>query len=108
MSLAGVSSLPDACSGLTYCAVPSTVPVRVSRAASRARAIPKSVILTWPSSVTSRLPGLMSRWMTPLRCAAYRPLAACSMMSSVTWGSRAPFRERIAASGSPCTSSMTR
>ena len=34
-----------------------------------ARAMPKSVTLTWPSSVMSTLPGLMSRWITPWRWA---------------------------------------
>ena len=32
-------------------------------------AMPKSVTFTWPSSVSSTLPGLMSRCTTPLRCA---------------------------------------
>lgn len=108
MSLAGVSVVPDACSGLTYWAVPRMVPVAVSGAASSARAMPKSVILTWPVPVTSRLPGLTSRWITPARWAAYRPRAVCSTTSSVTSGPSAPLRARMADSGSPRTSSITR
>ncbi len=30
-----------------------------------ARAMPKSVTFTWPSSVIRTLPGFTSRWMTP-------------------------------------------
>ena len=52
--------LPWACSGDTYWAVPTTMPVRVSGAAAAALAIPKSVIFTLPFWVISRLPGLMS------------------------------------------------
>lgn len=63
--MAGVNRSPEACSGLTYWAVPSTMPVWVSGVASSARAMPKSVILMTPVSVTSRLLGLMSRWITP-------------------------------------------
>ena len=32
-----------------------------------ARAMPKSMTLTWPDGVSMTLAGLMSRWMMPLR-----------------------------------------
>ncbi len=36
-----------------------------------------SKILTVPVESTSKFPGLMSRWTTPLLCAKESPLAAC-------------------------------
>ena len=47
--------------------VPSS-PVSVSTRKRRAR--PKSSTFTCPASLTMMLPGLMSRWTTPLACAA--------------------------------------
>ena len=61
MSLAPVACLPSACSGERYCGVPMTCPVWVSATASAARAMPKSVIFTVRSGVTSRLAGFTSR-----------------------------------------------
>jgi hypothetical protein len=54
-----------------YVGVPIALPVTVSRVpASIARAIPKSVTIARPESgSSSTLSGLMSRWMTPRRCA---------------------------------------
>ncbi len=108
MSVDGVRALPEACSGLTYCAVPSTVPVMVMREPSRARAMPKSVTLMIPVSVTRMLPGLMSRWMMPDRCAVCSARAVWPITSRVTSGLSVPLRASIAASGSPGTSSITR
>ena len=51
-------------------ASPSTRPALVIGASATLRAMPKSVSLTRPSSATSTLPGLTSRWVMPLRCAA--------------------------------------
>ena len=45
--------------------MPMTWPVAVSGTWSAMRAMPKSVILTRPSGVISRLPGLMSRCTSP-------------------------------------------
>ena len=72
-----------------YATVPSTTPGPVSRASvgecvsssvptTACRARPKSRIFTIPSFVTKRFSGLMSRWMTPLSCAAARPRVTCS------------------------------
>ena len=60
-----------ACSGLMYTGVPSVTPVCVSFSApdaSAARAMPKSARSAWPSS-SRTFSGLMSRWITPWRCA---------------------------------------
>ena len=61
---------PRACSGLRYCAVPTTPCdwVIVAAESSSARAMPKSMTLTMPCSEIMMLPGLMSRWMMPMRC----------------------------------------
>src|SRR2546430_12047610 len=60
------STLLDAtCSGDMYWGVPTVVPVLVTVEAwesSARRAIPKSAILTSPSSDISRFSGLTSRW----------------------------------------------
>ncbi len=58
---ASASLAPLICSGDMYAAVPIPVPVRVTRAESATLAIPKSVILTTPSGLTSTLEGLISR-----------------------------------------------
>ena len=70
MSVVGDAGCPEACSGERYCTVPMTWPVAVSGTWSAMRAMPKSVILTRPSGVMSRLPGLMSRCTRPAACAA--------------------------------------
>ena len=47
--------------------MPITAPVWVRLSSVfTARAMPKSVTFTWPSSVISTFPGLMSRWITPV------------------------------------------
>ena len=60
---------PRACSGERYCAVPMTAAVAVmaEEESAMARAMPKSMTLTWPAGVSMTLAGLMSRWMMPLR-----------------------------------------
>jgi hypothetical protein len=45
--------------------VPITMPVAVTGTDPSALAMPKSVILTPPVSVSIRLPGLTSRWTMP-------------------------------------------
>ena len=59
--------------------------VRLSSVAM-ARAMPKSVTLTWPSVVMSTLPGFTSRWTTPWRWA--KPSAAATLAPIVATLSR--------------------
>ena len=111
MSEASVTWAPVACSGETYIAVPITMPVSVrcdAWAAATAVAMPKSVIFVVPPAATRRLPGLMSRCTMPAWWAASSARAAWLTMSSVASGESRPARARIADSGSPLTSSMTR
>ncbi len=63
--------LPAACSGDMYRGVPMTWPVivRLSSSLSTSLARPKSVTLIRPLLSIRMLPGLMSRWTTPLSCA---------------------------------------
>ena len=82
MSVVGDAGCPLACSGERYCTVPITWPVAVSGTWSAMRAMPKSVILTRPSGVISRLPGLMSRCTSPAAWAACSAAAVCATMSS--------------------------
>jgi hypothetical protein len=44
------------------------VSATVDELSDTARAMPKSMTLTWPAGVTMTLPGLMSRCTTPARC----------------------------------------
>ena len=44
------------------------------------REIPKSITLRRPSPANSRLPGLMSRWVTPSAWAPARASSSCSTM----------------------------
>ena len=46
----------------------AVVSATVDDESETARAMPKSITLTWPSPVTMTLPGLMSRCTTPARC----------------------------------------
>jgi hypothetical protein len=52
-----------------YWAVPITIPVWVTGAASTALAMPKSVSFTVPVGVMRMLPGLTSRCTRPAVCA---------------------------------------
>ena len=87
--------------------VPSSAPVLVRLAARGEEAMPKSVTLTRPSAAISRLPGLMSRCTTPLRCAACSAWAAWASTSAVRRGGSGPVASTAASDG-PSTSSMTR
>ena len=72
------------------------------------RAMPKSATFTRPSGVSSRLPGLTSRWTTPRAWAAARPIAASPARRHTSSGSRT---SRVASSWRrlcPGTSSITR
>ncbi len=69
MSLRASTVSPRACSGERYWAVPMTAAVCViaDEVSAMARAMPKSMTLTWPDGVSMTLAGLMSRWMMPER-----------------------------------------
>ncbi len=100
------------CSGLRYCAVPSSRPVEVSRVPSTRRAMPKSVSLVRsgvPSSAaqTITFAGFTSRWMTPASWIAWSEAASCPPSDAACRGSSGP--RRISwARVSPSTSSITR
>ena len=64
-----MAEAPETRSGARYAGVPITVPVRVTGTDPATCAIPKSVIFTWPSAVSSRLAGLMSRCTSAAACA---------------------------------------
>ena len=67
MSLRASTVSPRACSGERYCAVPITaaVWVIVAEVSATARAMPKSITLTWPVGVSITFAGLMSRCTMP-------------------------------------------
>ena len=68
-----------------------TAPVRVRPSpAPFARAIPKSATLTSPDGVMRTLPGLMSRWMTPRRCAVARARAMSLAIPAASAGAIGP------------------
>ena len=88
--------------------MPSTSPVPVSATESAARAMPKSVTLTLPAGVTSRLAGLTSRCTIPAAWAWASASAACRIRSR-TWAGSIGWSGRISSeSGRPSTSSITR
>ena len=62
---------------------------------------PKSRILTWPSHVTNRLSGLMSRWTMPCSCAAASPRAICAAVSRALRTGIAPAIQRGRAASPP-------
>ena len=99
---------PRACSGERYWAVPITVPVWVMPTPSAARAMPKSVTLTWPSGVTIRLAGFTSRCTIPATWAAASASPVCAIRSRTASGSRSRPAISSRESGCPSTSSMTR
>ena len=74
---------------------------------ARARAMPKSMTLTWPFWVTITLPGLMSRWMMPCRWLN----SSAAQMSAIISRARRGWIRCSAASTSlsvrPLTNSMT-
>jgi hypothetical protein len=83
------------------------VPVMVAEVSAMARAMPKSMTLISPASVTMTLPGLMSRWMIPPRwlyCRASSTPTVMRMASSMSSGDDS---WRICLMVRPCTCSMT-
>ena len=85
-----------------YAGVPASSPGSpVSRAD---RASPKSVTRTRPSSPTSTLSGLKSRWTMPAACAAASPRPACTNTRRISRHGRGVSSQR--ASVAPSTSSI--
>ena len=95
--------------------VPSTTPTPVSWLVlvcapavddtSISFAMPKSMILAWPSSVTMTLAGFRSRWTMPFSCARASP-AAISAASSSTRAAGNLLRVSRSLSFSPRISSI--
>jgi hypothetical protein len=67
-------------------AVPSTVAVWVNDSEVVARAMPKSITFTSPDGVSMMFPGLMSRWMMPVRWAKASASATASAISTARSG----------------------
>ncbi len=88
--------------------MPITSPVWVNVAEPMARAMPKSVIFTWPSGVTRMFAGFTSRCTTPAACATARASAIWSPSSLACSGSMSRPCAISSASGRPSTSSITR
>ena len=102
------SGSPSACSGDRYRGVPIVAPARVSRLVSCSLAMPKSISTARPEASTRMLLGLMSRWMTPFRCACASAWHICSMISSPRRsGTPGPPSTR-SFSERPSTNSMTK
>ena len=82
--------------------------VRFSSAeAVMARAIPKSATFTWPALVIMMLPGLMSRWTTPLWWAKPRAAATSAAMPAAVLAGGVPWVRRISDRLRPSMNSMT-
>ena len=101
---------PRACSGERYCAVPTTPCdlVIVAAESSRARAMPKSMTLTTPCSEIMMLPGLISRWITPMRCEYSSAFSTPSITCSASRWLSAPLTLMMSRSVWPLTYSITR
>ena len=80
----------------------------VAAESSRARAMPKSMTLTTPCSEIMMLPGLMSRWMMPMRCEYSSALSTPIITCSASRWLRAPFTLRMSRKVWPLTYSITR
>ena len=71
--------------------------------------MPKSRTLTLPLRVRNMFSGLMSRWTTPLACAAASTSRSCvAIERASTTGSRRSLRSHRRSTVSPSSSSMTR
>ena len=69
---------------------------RPSGATGSMRARPKSSTFTWPEPSRKTFSGLRSRWTMPLSCAAARPPAISSAISTALRGGRAPVLQALA------------
>ncbi len=112
MSDLPVTSPParPSCSGDTYFSLPAKPePISVPSFVAVDLAMPKSMILAFPTSPSTRmmLSGEMSRWMTPSLCAACSPPAtrwrSTVMRSSLSGASRS-----LSASDGPDANSIER
>ena len=72
-----------------------------------ARAMPKSITLTWPVGVSITLPGLMSRWMIPCRWLNSSAAQMSATISSARRGMSRPSAVSTSLSVRPLTNSMT-
>ncbi len=72
-----------------------------------ARAMPKSITLTWPLRVSMTFAGLMSRWTMPLRWAYSRPWRMPMVISMARSGSSLRPLWRSSRSVEPSTYSIT-
>ena len=115
MSVRVSVSLPQACSGDMYAAVPTMVPAAVSVSSAVAPsgpadagdlASPKSSTLA-PPAVSMMFSGFRSRCTIPLACAAASASATWHATASAALNSSGPFLRRVA-SVWPSTYSITR
>ena len=105
MSEAALTGWPCACSGERYCAVPMIEPVCVMSEAP-ARAMPKSVTVTRPSSERITLCGLMSRCTIPRLWAKLAASSTWIVMSMAASGSSGPCSRTTRFSERPCRYSI--
>ncbi len=106
-SVAGVMSLPVACSGAMYDGEPTMRPVMVTRDSSRMVATPKSVSLARSPSSTRTLAGFTSRWTTPARWAASSAVSTWRPRRAARSCDSGPASATSSARLGPSTSSMT-
>jgi len=107
--LLSTSSLPEACSGLMYSGVPSTMPVWVRRsspASLTAVARPKSVSTARPFE-NRMLPGLMSRWTSPFPWAYSSASAISRAIASVSSTDSGPSFAILSVNVDPSTKGIT-
>ena len=60
--------------------------MRAEKPGGRSLARPKSVTFTIPPVVIRMFSALMSRWITPVACAALSPLATCNTIFAASFG----------------------
>jgi hypothetical protein len=77
--------------------VPASIPVAVTVTSPVAREMPKSVILTVPSSPSRTFAGLMSRCTMPAACAATSADATWAPIRAVSVGGSVPCSESTVA-----------
>ena len=81
-------------------------PSAVSLFPSRTAARPKSASFSVPSSVSRKLPGLRSRWITPRSWANAKAAQICRAYCTVASGVRRPLRSSRSWSVPPVRYSM--
>ena len=100
-----LSRMPSICSGAMKSGVPMIWPVTVSRDASTARAIPKS-ITRGPAGERSTLAGLRSRWTSPAAWIAASASASPRARSSSACSGIGPCVSTASRSEGPSTNSV--